>query len=96
MRQLRTKNIEYIQLNEPLSCFNLMETITPYAKEDPRLKRSFNNHTDECSIKRIGRRIYLIGYFDYQKAGGFRAGEQNRINKYVIIFPSMIKLISFK
>ena len=49
----------------------------------------------ECSIKHIGRQIYLVGYFDFHKAGG-SCGGQDRINQYVILFPSEIAEIVFE
>lgn len=50
---------------------------------------------DQCTIKHLGRQIYLVGYFDFHKAGGSYAG-QNLINQYSIFFPAMIKRVDFE
>ena len=49
----------------------------------------------ECTIKHIGRQIYLVGYFDPYKAKQINA-LSNKVNKYILLFPSGIKHISFK
>lgn len=51
---------------------------------------------DECTIKHLGRQIYLVGYFDFNKQGYSKGYEQNKVNKYMILFPADIKRIIFK
>lgn len=53
-----------------------------------------NDYAPECSIKHIGRQIYLVGYFDDLNGG--LAWQQNRINKYKLIFPAVICEINYK
>ena len=60
---------------------------------EPCKKGESNN--DECSIKHLGRQIYLIGFFDFYKQG-FCSAHQNKINKYMILFPNDIKRVIFK
>jgi hypothetical protein len=50
---------------------------------------------NECSIKHLGRQIYLVGYFDHYKNGG-SSPSKNYINQYMILFPSEIKKIIFE
>lgn len=49
----------------------------------------------ECTIKHLGRHIYLVGYFDHNKQG-YTDAYVNKINKYIILFPSGIKRIDYK
>ena len=62
--------------------------------QDPRRRPGVP--MDECSIKHIGKQIYLVGYFDFNKKGSSIHGEQNRINQYTLLFPSAIKEIRYK
>jgi len=57
---------------------------------DPSRSRNSTSTLDECTIKHIGRQIYLIGYFDWDKQG-YGSGRQNPINQYILVFPSNIK-----
>jgi hypothetical protein len=54
------------------------------------------NLIDECSIKHIGRQIYLVGYFDFHKQGYATMGKQSPINQYILLFPNDIKRIVYK
>lgn len=49
----------------------------------------------ECTIKHLGRQIYLVGYFDHYKQG-YTDAYENKINKYMLLFPSGIKRIDYK
>jgi hypothetical protein len=53
-------------------------------------------YPDECIIRHIGGHIYLVGVFDHYKQGYSRGGCQNRANQFRLIFPSGIKVITYK
>ena len=51
----------------------------------------------ECSVKHLGRQIYLVGYFNDYKSGEYYStfGGQQEINQYVILFPSEIAEVMY-
>jgi hypothetical protein len=80
------------------------EIFEPQCKTDKKVDTpvwggSRKGYITECTIKHIGRQIYLIGYYDdgngWQKYEIFD-WKQPLINKYKLVFPNMIKQIIYK
>ena len=53
------------------------------------------NHYYKCKIRHIGGQRYLIGYFDWHKAGGID-GLWNPINTWMIVFPNEINRVVYE
>jgi hypothetical protein len=80
----RDKNIERLVLTTG-------EVIEPATVTE---LNSCGYHKNECTIKHLGGGRYLHGYFDGNKAGSWSSG--SRINRYEILYPSIIKVVLFK